>query len=509
MASTGWQRWRVGIVVAVVAAGAGLQLVATMRRVSPAGHLPAQESAVQVKESDLEVTVFAAGRVQFRDPVPVRAEGSGILRQLHVATWDTVSAGQELGVLEDPEEGFVRREAELELERVALDRESLARKKEELQVRAPLSGTITELLAEPGRDVQPGDVLARIRSSHLEVRVAVTKAVLPHAQVGKTVDVWLPEFLFSVKGTIREVDRAGRPAGAGAILHDVIVQVENPGGIPPDTVAEVRFDGFPASQPGKLALKQEDVKAPRAGKLDSWHVAQGDAVEKGQVLAALVDAGLEEEERALALREEQARLALARQDAARARRKVVAPVGGVVTRVPVQPGESVSPGTIVAEIAVGKPQVLLTVTERDVPRVRAGEPVRLQVDAFPQQTFTGLVREVGAEGKGAGGNTDFEVWVEVGPDTPPLRPGMSATADIVVEERRRVLVVPATALQDDGGRTYVWVVPAAGSGDPQRRQVQVGLRSENSVEIVSGLRVGEMVLEQPPEEAGGRESGQG
>lgn len=159
---------------------------------------------------------------------------------------------------------------------------------------------------------------------------------------------------------------------------------------------------------------------------------------------------------------EQARASVEEADDRLSKTVFRAPIAGKVTRLNVDEGETViigtmnNPGSLIMTIAdLGVVEVVVQVDETDVPELSLGDSAEVKIDAFPNQTFTGRVTEIGnsairpPSSQGTGGPQaaiDFEVVLTL--DHPPatLRPDLSATADIVTDTRTNVLTIPIIAL---------------------------------------------------------------
>jgi HlyD family secretion protein len=92
-------------------------------------------------------------------------------------------------------------------------------------------------------------------------------------------------------------------------------------------------------------------------------------------------------------------------------------------------------------------QANIVVDEADIGDVREGQPVRFTVDAFPDREFEGVVSQVRQQGVAESGVVSYTVVVQADNPGRSLLPGMTANADIVIEERQNVLRVPNTALR--------------------------------------------------------------
>ena len=134
------------------------------------------------------------------------------------------------------------------------------------------------------------------------------------------------------------------------------------------------------------------------------------------------------------------------------RTNIVAPISGVVTDRQIEPGQTVAASLsapILFQIAqdLSKLEVKISVDEADIGSVREGQPVKFTVDAFPDDNFTGVVTQVRKQPETANNVVAYTVIAEADNPGGKLLPGMTANADIVLEERRGVLRVPAAALR--------------------------------------------------------------
>lgn len=217
---------------------------------------------------------------------------------------------------------------------------------------------------------------------------------------------------------------------------------------------------------------------------------------------------------------EQAKASLKSTSDAIRKTSIVSPIDGIVTSLKVEEGEVAiigtmnNPGTVlltIADLSVMESEVL--VDETDVVNVRVGERAEVTVDAIPGKTMHGTVTEVGnsaiTSADTAGGTVaeskDFKTVITL--DHPPLtlKPGFSATADIIIEEKKDVLAVPIAALvileRDDarkkGAKVEQEGVFVAAGGRSVFREVKKGIAGDMYIEIVAGLKEKEDVITGP------------
>lgn len=163
--------------------------------------------------------------------------------------------------------------------------------------------------------------------------------------------------------------------------------------------------------------------------------------------------------------------------------RLSAPFDGTVISVSLAPGDKVSQNTqalILADLSAFT--ITVDVSEVDVSSISVGQKAEVSFDAFPDETFTGTVREVGFVGANQQGVVYYPVTVELPPD-PRFRPGMTAAVRIVTAEHEAVLMVPNRAIKQSNGQPYVTLQ----IGEQMVQvPVTVGLINESYSEILSG-----------------------
>ncbi|MGE0829130.1 MAG: efflux RND transporter periplasmic adaptor subunit [Hyphomonadaceae bacterium] len=128
------------------------------------------------------------------------------------------------------------------------------------------------------------------------------------------------------------------------------------------------------------------------------------------------------------------------------------PIDGVVVDRQINPGQSVAasfqaPTLFVIAQDLARLQANITVDEADIGQVREAMPVRFNVDAFPDEDFEGRVSQVRQQGVDTNGVVSYTVVVEADNPGRRLLPGMTANAEIIVEETAEVARIPNAALR--------------------------------------------------------------
>jgi HlyD family secretion protein len=171
---------------------------------------------------------------------------------------------------------------------------------------------------------------------------------------------------------------------------------------------------------------------------------------------------------------------------------------------PIVPLTSYQPGTEMATIAeMGDLIFKGTVDEIDVGKLKVGMTARIKVGALPTDVVTGKVSRIAPQAQQKEGATLFDVEIELDPSNKiTLRAGYSANADVIIREKKDVLVVPERLVTfEDGGKKASVETPGPGpKAPPKKVEIKTGVSDGLNVEIVSGLKKGEKIVERPPKE---------
>jgi HlyD family secretion protein len=182
---------------------------------------------------------------------------------------------------------------------------------------------------------------------------------------------------------------------------------------------------------------------------------------------------------------------------------VRAPIAGWVLEKTVEVGDPVVPlstyqeGTVLMTMADMNRLVFRgTVDEIDVGRLREGMPVEIRIGALPDARVRGTVKRISLKARKNDNATVFPIEIaltETGDAT--LRAGLSANAEVIIRERRDVVVIPERTVTFAGDSAWVDVRLADGSA--ARRVIRTGLSDAITVEVLDGLQPGDRVLEKP------------
>ncbi|WP_437939901.1 efflux RND transporter periplasmic adaptor subunit [Sorangium sp. So ce341] len=279
--------------------------------------------------------------------------------------------------------------------------------------------------------------------------------------------------------------QAASAAVAQARAKLALQQGASPKDIDPDQVPEVRA----AKQSMELAKAEADrVKQlfdQGAVAQSTWDAARTQAQNATAQYEAAVN-GIRATVAALSSAQAQAGLA----SKSVADTTVRAPFDGAVAEKRISVGEFASPGRVVAVVVRDNPlRLRIDVPEADIASIEIGKPVRISVAAFPDRTFPGVVKRIGASLKAS--SRTLPVEAEFDNSEGKLRPGLFAQGQLALTgESKTALLVPEAAVGTSGTSARVFVR----SGDRvTERLVKTGRKVDGLVEVIGPVADGEEV----------------
>ncbi len=191
---------------------------------------------------------------------------------------------------------------------------------------------------------------------------------------------------------------------------------------------------------------------------------------------------------------------------------ITSPIDGVVLSKSVEEGQTVAASFSTPELFtiaqdLTNMQVVADVDEADIGDVKEGENVSFTVDAYPDDTFTGVVKQVRQEATTTNNVVTYEVVISAPNADLKLKPGLTANVTIFTAERKGVLAVPAKALRftpqketvgkmkivdsNANAKNKVWTIEG---NSIVSHKVNIGMTDGTNTQIISGITEGAKVI---------------
>ena len=389
-------------------------------------------------------------------------------------------------------------------------------------------GKIKEITIDEGDEAKKGQVLARLDTSPLELALTQTQVALAQAQLTQKsteyelklikdkkdpLDLAVFNAQINLKTAQYNLDKAQETYTWPDLetAQSDVDEAKNRIEYYELKLSEATNANEMETFTNALIFAQQQLAAAEA-KLDAIHQAvdtEEVAIKRLQVTAAemtlsqaqktVSDISNEIAIKELQLNYTKEAVALAQKSVDEVKRQlseatITSPFDGAIAKVFVEEGDTISPvNTIVHIVDPTAMELGIQLDEIDVPQVKPGQETVITLDALPGKKFTGKVSNIFPLPNVVGGVVlyDIKITLDV-PRDAGVRVGMSASADVIIEKRTGVLLVPnRTVTQDKQGKTIVKVK----SGEQvTERPVITGVTDDVSTEIVSGLTEGETVV---------------
>jgi HlyD family secretion protein len=380
----------------------------------------------------------------------------------------------------------------------------------EVKVSPDISGEITELNVQEGDTVKKGQVLARIYADiyNIQRSQAASGVAQSQAQVSNTV-AQVSNSQAAIEALKAQMEQSQR-------TFDMQQQLFND-----KVISRNEFNVADANLRTSKANYNAALQNIRAGQA---------TIQSSRASAQSAQANLQKAQKDLG------------------RTVIVAPSNGVISLLSVKKGEKVAGnsfnvGTEMMRIAdMNKIEVRVDVGENDIPKVKLGDSALIDVDAYSNRKFKGIVTQIASSNNGAAAQnalsnttndvTQYKVYIRLLPESYmdligkgsfPFRPGMSASADIQTQTHVNVLSVPINAVttreKSDSTKTdkkknsssdittsgssnssddldvVVWVMDK--DNKVKKVKVKTSIQDINHIEITEGLKEGEEVVTGP------------
>lgn len=332
-----------------------------------------------------------------------------------------------------------------------------------VEVKSKASGIVKEIKTDYGQMVKKGDILVELDKEDLQARLREAKANLQAAQAA----------LLASKATLgrNQVDAEGTDIPFLKKSMDRAQQLYTQGVMSKSIVEE-------AERAYQLAVNKQ------------MSALQNVSVSKAEVSRAEAQVA-------------QAQALMERSEEDLRNSTIVSPMDGIVLSKNVEVGDAVSSilvlgsqATLVATLGdISSVYVLGKVDEADVGKIYLKQMARIVVESFKDKQFTGEVTKISPLGIEKDNVTTFEVRVSIQNPSLELKANMSANAEIILEERKNVLLIPESAVVYDKDRNTFAETPDKSVPEGKRKiAIKTGISNGVKTEVLNGLSDGQSVI---------------
>ncbi len=489
---------------------------------------------MKAEYGEVLVEVEGDGVISAKSTYSIVPKVTGEILEDHVALNEYVEKGDVLYVIDTKDinstlnqVGLAVEQSNISLQQSKLNVNTIQKQIDDLKIYASGSGYVSNLRLAEGSLVSSMTPVCEVKQRDLyEVKLPFMTSSVQDMSIGNKASVFFLDYLTSMDGVVSEISDSTSLTGGGAQVTNVTIQVEAPG----YSVQTARVKGtiftnigsaIESTQEGYITdITASVVVSNGTGTVKKLYIENGSYVNQGDLIAELentnLDTQLENAKASVKTAEIAVRNAQNSKSATQTQLDnyyITAPISGKVIYINSKKGDVISTYqqtnsnvmAVLADVSTLKFEV--QIDEMDISKIKIGQEVEVMVEALNNQVFSGEVVNINTLGVNVGGTTNYSVLIEF-PGVNEIYSGMTADAKIKVAQKDNTLRVPLTAV-----RKGEVVYKKSESGEYQdedtsvpkgyeKVKVELGLNSDEYVEILSGIQKDDIVLVDKIKESG-------
>jgi len=333
---------------------------------------------------------------------------------------------------------------------------------ETVRVTSEIMGQAKEVKVKDGEGVNKGDILIVLGDEQIKIQVAQAQATLD-----------------SIQASYDKVKSGARPQeikqAESAVLQAKINRAS----------AEENYLRMKKLFSEKAISEQQYEQAK-----NQYEIADVQYQSAQESYGLVIEGAGEEDIKSVEAQVRQAKAALDMAKYQLKKTQITAPISGKVTSVTVSSGEMVSPSIpLLSIIDVSRIFVKVGISEKDISKIKEGQKVNLEIDAFPEERFQGEVVSRGVAVDQI--SKTLEVKIEILQPEVQIPVGVFARGDILVKTNQDALIISSSALTRKKDGIYVYVIE---EGIARQKEVVLGIIQDERVEILEGLSEEEEIV---------------
>ena len=333
---------------------------------------------------------------------------------------------------------------------------------ETVRVTSEIMGQAKEVKVKNGEEVNRGDILIALGDEQIKIQVAQAQATLD-----------------SVQASSDKIKSGARP--------QVIKQAESA-----LLQAKMNRDSVEENylRMKKLFTEKAISEQQYEQAKNQYEIADVQYQSAQESYELVIEGAAEEDIKSVEAQVRQAKAALDMAKYQLKNTQITAPISGKVTSISVSSGEMISPSIpLLSIIDVSRIFVKVGISEKDISKIKEGQKVSLEIDAFPEEKFRGEVVSKGVAVDQI--SKTLEVKIEILQSEVDIPIGVFARGDILVKTNQNTLIVPSSALTRKKTGIYVYVIE---EGVARQKEVVLGIIQDERVEILDGLSEKEEIV---------------
>lgn len=476
-----------------------------------------QQTAV-VRKGNISVSLTGSGIINSATSTTISSEVTSTVNKINYNVGDYVYKDY---VLMELDKSNIYSSIDAQQKTINKTLKSISEVKEQisnLNIKNTKTGYVKNLQLNEGSYIGKGSTMYEVYDdSTYKIESSFYYVSSNEIKEGDSVDLFLLDSFNKLTGTVTHVQDYKTLVSGGRQTYTVEISVNNPGynieGLACSVTVYTASGSLKAIETGHFEIGNKySLSSPVSGTVEKVNIKNGDYISINQLVATLENSDLYDQLETYEETLTNNYSTLSELKESLNLYDIKATCNGVITNISVEPNSSVKSGTSLASlIDTRNIEFDIEVDELDISKIKVGQTVNVSLDAITESSanpFIGTVKNISIEGTSSNGVTSFPVTISLEGDDNILI-GMNANAEIVIESKENILILPVEAIVAIRNKKYVRINnPSSNEGaqsssglndknneiTENMKEVTVGIYNEDYIEIISGLSEGDTVI---------------
>lgn len=461
---------------------------------------------------DIEVVVEGKGTIEENSVYNILPAVNGEIIEDYVEVGKIVNKDDLLYVIDSDDLAASLSTAKLGVEQATINYNNIKKQINDLKIVANDNGYVSDLTATKGAYITTTmSICNLVETNQYEVVLQFMNAAASQIRVGNKATLTYMSYMTTIDGVVTNVSDRTFLLADGSQVSEVTIRVETTGyGLNNAIVKGAIYTDFgttvtSANTAPMTGVTNNMVKAKSSGTVQAVHVKNGDYVTKGTVIATLENVDLTTALSNADIALKNANNSLSNVEKQLENYYITSPITGTIAYKNNKLGDIISnfqsttSKVMVTVVDSSVKKFEMQVDELDIAKVKVGQDVIITIDALGGKEYVGKVTNINTIGQAVAGITSYTVTVEL-ENTPEIYAGMNVDADIQITSVQNVLRVPLSAVRK-GNVVYRKVTNETYQDEDssvpmgyEKVKVEIGQNNSDYIEIVTGLKEGDIVL---------------
>ena len=485
-----------------------------------------QKNYAEATSGDIYLSITSSGAIESSNVKNITSEVSAKVKSVNVKVGDKVSKGDVLFELDSSDLDAQIRNKQKSItsynKQITNYEKSIKNYNENiseyndditnLNVYADKSGYVQNLKSDVGDSISKNSVLFNIIvDDNYVLKANFNYFEKSPINVGDSVTMLVVDSFATLEGTVSKVSDLKTQSEFGGQLEEVEIILDNPGytleGVNVFQISVLTQNGVTIISDNQKAIEaaeSKSFKVESSGTIKELLVSNGSYVNAGDLVAVLENSDLSDKiadtndsikDVYSSISEVKSNISDVYSDIKDLKEDysfytITSPIDGIITSVSVNDGDYVrSESTIAKVVNTDVLRFEISVDELDILKLNIGQEAKITIDAITEtetNPIIGSVTEIGLEGTNMNSVTSYPVVITF-EGREDIKMGMNCSVEIIVDKAENVITIPVEAVNSRKGKYFVTLE------DGTQKEVEIGLYDEDSIEIKSGLSVGDKV----------------